>query len=444
MANIDPVSIGIDTLSKIPTACKEVAEARLANSTRTLVNDVRAELPGLADAMKKDLASSTRLQDTLACTAIEDSQAFQQLASSQIHLNDTLEWAAVSNTDTLEKVAQAIGGTSQTVAARSNDAIEHMKDISDHAHKAVREIHGIRVIGDSLVDCINYYGRWMQAVSAIQIAQGYQAIQVLAEISQHLGDANSIAVSGSGGPDGFAVNVYDFIKDRIDEIDPAEVERHRFFVYHPDTNWYGAFRRLISENRLPPTFCAKSDDLDTLCQYMQAVRTQLNTETECEKNVIFHLLIPSWYRLSIKEPLHFSDSLQPLRVEGQKHKGKPLVEFNLPAAPARLLNGVANILDPNNQNAMAAGVSATVTTTAVGWGVNGACLAAGIGLGIVTGLGPFIAAPIWIGTAMPTMAAVAPALHEAIYDALSEEAPRILGSNQRLDMTGRHRSSAYS
>ncbi|EUC42996.1 hypothetical protein COCMIDRAFT_102023 [Bipolaris oryzae ATCC 44560] len=305
-----------------------------------------------------------------------------------------------------------------------------MRRAADSADRVVREVHQIHVIGRSLVDRIDYHRRWMQTASAIQIAQANKVIQILTEISDHLGESNSIAVSGSGGPYGFAQPVYDFIKEEIDNIDEAEADKHRFFVYHPDTNWYGGFRRLIREDPLPPTFCAKSDDLDALCQYMQCVRAQ------CGKDVIFHLLIPAWGRISIKEPLHFPDCLQPFQVKGRKHKGKPYVEFNLPAAPTGLLHGVANNV-PNCicSHETASIVSAAVTTPTVGWGVNSVCLAVGLGVGAFTGVGTLIAIPVWMGTAWPAMMTAAPVIEKSIYGALREEAPMILGSRQRLRST---------
>jgi hypothetical protein len=102
----------------------------------------------------------------------------------------------------------------------------------------------------------------MQTFSAIQIAQGHQIIQRLTDVGDHLGDSNSITVSGSGGPDGFARLVYDSVVEATDGISEVERNNNRFFVYDPDTNWYPAFHRLIRQDPPPPTFCAKSDDLD--------------------------------------------------------------------------------------------------------------------------------------------------------------------------------------
>ena len=57
---------------------------------------------------------------------------------------------------------------------------------------------------------------------------------------------------------------------------------------------------------------------------------------------------------------------------------------------------------------VAGGVSTAITLPLVGWGVNGACLAIGIGLGTLTGLGFLIAVPVWFGTSPPAMSRAAP------------------------------------
>ena len=349
--------------------------------------------------------------------------------------SEPFDLATILAADTFGRAAlDTVSQGAETVATSAQVAVESMERVANSADQVVRNVHGIHVIGNSLVDHINYYGRWTQKFSAIRIAQGYQVIRALADIGEHLGETNSITVSGSGGPDGFAKHVYDFIKEKIGVIQEAERDNHRFFVYHPDTNWYPAFYRLITETPLPRTFCTKSDDLDKSCQYMQEVRAQLNRESGRGKDIIFHLLIPSWYSISFKQPLHFPDCLQPFKVEGEKHKLKENVEFNLPAAPAGLLDGVANVLDPKSLNKIAAGVSTATTLPVVGWGINGACLAVGLGLGTLTGLGALVAIPVWFGTAAPAMSVAAPVIHETVYDALCEEAPRVLGSTRRLNM----------
>ncbi|KAL6834740.1 hypothetical protein V8C40DRAFT_261432 [Trichoderma camerunense] len=438
---VDPIE-AVDTLLALPVKAtaiyKNVSEGRLADSKRKMVDIAAKRFPELANAMVEESKSMTELRNKLGQPALENARSNRELTFTQIQLNKTKEWGIVLTTNAAERFTEAIEDVSATVARNSDKIAGAIEDVSTTFARNTETIAASfnMLIGRSLVDHINYYGRWMQTVSAIQIAQGYQAIQVLTDISEHLGEANNIAVSGSGGPNGFAQNVYDFINERVDEVDPTQGDTHRFFVYHPDTNWYGAFHRLIRENPLSPMFCAKSDNLDTLCQFMQDIRTQLNAESDHGKSIVFHLLIPSWYRISIKEPLHFPESLQPFRVEGRRHKGSPLVAFNLPAAHAGLLNGVANVLDPKNQNKIAQGVSTAVTAPTVGWGINGACLAAGAGLGVVTGLGALIAIPVWIITAVPTMSIAAPAIEETIYDALREEAPRVLGSTQRLNLGG--------
>lgn len=102
------------------------------------------------------------------------------------------------------------------------------------------------------------------------------------------------------------------------------------------------------------------------------------------------------------------------------------------------MNGVANILDAKGWNRIARGASVATTLSAVGWGINGACLAFGLGVGAVTGLGLLAAMPLWFGTAMPAISTVAPIIDEAVYTALCEEAPRVLGSTNRLNLPRRY------
>lgn len=94
-------------------------------------------------------------------------------------------------------------------------------------------------------------------------------------------------------------------------------------------------------------------------------------------------------------------------------------------------------MNPNNWNAIAEGTGVAVTAPAVGWEVNGACLALGLGVGTLTGAGLLLALLLWMGTAPFAMGKSAPVIQETIYDALREEDPRVLGSNERLRMPGR-------
>ncbi|KAI9640996.1 hypothetical protein NHQ30_010423 [Ciborinia camelliae] len=163
----------------------------------------------------------------------------------------------------------------RTVIAGDEISTKNMQMVASSAKHVFRQANGIHVFGKSFVDRINYYGRWIHTISATRLPQGYLAIKVLTTISDHLEG------SGSGGPKGFARSVYDGIRMKIDGINDAERDNHLFFVYHPETNWYEAFNQLIRQDPFPPTFCAKSDDLNALCRYMQDVREQLQWGSEC-------------------------------------------------------------------------------------------------------------------------------------------------------------------
>lgn len=310
------------------------------------------------------------------------------------------------------------------------------------AQTVVQPCNGVDIISNSLIDHINYYGRWQLGIAAVQLAQGERVIEKLNSIGRELGESNSLTVSGATGPDGFAQPVYDFIMRCINKAhggDHRKLDNHRFFVFHPGSTWYGAFERLILRNPLPPQFCAKSDNLDKICQFMQEYRESLVSKSDHGKEVVFHLLMPTWYHVSYPEPLHFPECLYPLYVEGETYKDKDLVTLNLPAAPDGLLVDVSNVTDPNYWCQIAQTIESISTAVTMGWGVNGACLAAGLGAGVLTGLGPFVMIPVWFGGFVTLGTKLGPKvesfMEENVYYNLCEQDPRILGSTARLRIT---------
>lgn len=289
-------------------------------------------------------------------------------------------------------------------------------------------IQASHTIRNTVVNHVRTHGP--QVVQAAQMAQ---VIQELNYIATELRDGNCLTASGGSGPDGYGRHVYDLIQSKFRDIALADRRNHRVFVFHRDTIWYPAFDRLASENPLPPEYCMKRKNLDILCQDMQRYRQQLIEELDYGRDIVFHVLIPSWYKLCIREPLHFPTDLYPLQIEGELYHGEMVVEMNLPAAPPGLLHDVKNVLDPGNWDTIAAGAALVTTMPAVGWGANGACLALGLGIGALTGLGAIAAVPVWIATAPKAMSKTSSVVGPAVYNALREKAPRILGSNQSLD-----------
>ncbi|KDN63503.1 hypothetical protein CSUB01_11836, partial [Colletotrichum sublineola] len=189
------------------------------------------------------------------------------------------------------------------------------------------------------------------------------------------------------------------------------------------------FEQLLKEKLLPAAYCAYLDELNCLYALMKEDRRMLSNGSS---PVVFHLLIPAWYKIDVKEPLHFPDELQPLRIAGMRHSGKPLVSFNLPASQENLLDGVANVLDPEGHNMRAEIADAATFLVGGGWGTNGVCLATGVFLGGITGLGALVVIPVWFGGFMSVGAPAAAYAAQTIHGALRENAPRIIGSDDRL------------
>jgi hypothetical protein len=404
-------------------AIKNWNEARAASEIRKLAISQRA----LADTANNNFDELKHAALNTFETAAERNQA------------ETL--AASYATDTSSRVAEAVEDATTTVKNAANAVETSAKNVA-------RDINGVYVVANSLADRAEYFARFTLFTTTTLMIQVYQGVRALQKIGEVLGDikeemmlANSLQVQGSSGDYGFARHVYDFVQMKIDGVEDDDEKHHCFFVYHPDTNWYPAFRRLVRQNPLPPSFCGKSDNLDKLCQYMQSLR-ESNTPVdikadkkardEIKVNTIFHVLIPAWAPIAILEPLHFPQDLQPLLVEGLCHQGRPYVALNLPAAPRHLLNGVLNVLDPSQANARAEIVSGLTAVVASGWGANGAALALGMGVASIVGGGPFVFIPLWIAGGFTTMPVVGEYVQRTVYESLAEERPRVLGSNDRI------------
>lgn len=313
-----------------------------------------------------------------------------------------------------------------------------------HGSAAVEEtpvlklINGISVVNHSLLDRVEYYASWIQAAAITNAMQTSKQVKALNKISENTGKVaeelykqNCFKTQGGDGPDGPARASYDFIQYKIEENTEGD---HRYFVYHPDTDWVPSLKRLIRANPLPPTFCAIFHDLELACQRLRDFRGDLKAESEYGKDVVFHLLLPGWSHISFAEPLHFPSALQPFRIHGLIHDQRPYWTFNLPCAQQGLLDGVGNIYDPHTWNSKAyKGAIATAVVVAPGGLFGAAALgSATVGaLGLTGGLAGLVFVPMLLGLGPTSIFAVAPAVSDAVYNSLREE-PRILGSQDML------------
>ncbi|QKX58846.1 uncharacterized protein TRUGW13939_05974 [Talaromyces rugulosus] len=395
-------------------------EGSAEKARRSLLDEIEKQIPHMRDSL--DLVNDS----TILKNEIKTIAALEQL---------NLSHHTAAN---LDKMADSITTNTAQITGKIDEAASCINEMTLNSTGIAKDIHGVRIIGNSMLDSMEYHMKFMQTAAvglAFEVHQGVQALKKIGEsldgINKAMIDRNSIYTQGSAGEDGFATHVYDYIETSIEATTKdSSADNHRYFVYHPDTNWYPAFHRLIRNNPLPGGFCAKSDDLDQLCLIMQTARRTLVEASDAGKDINFHLLIPAWSPISITEPLHFPDDLQPFRVEGLKYQGKPYVTFNLPFERARLLYGIRNLRDPEGWNTLS-NVGASTTWLVGGTVLNTACLALGLCAGVATGLGTVIVVPIWGGGFFGTATTIALPATYAVRDALHERPPRILGSNER-------------
>ncbi|KAI1749004.1 hypothetical protein F4782DRAFT_514819 [Xylaria castorea] len=100
----------------------------------------------------------------------------RRIVESEILHNEAQAFMALENLKIRKDVATGLTSTSQSVA-RSSEPVANMASTSAVSMGAMagsgkaiaRELHGIYIMGASLVDRIDYYGKWMQISSTDQL-----------------------------------------------------------------------------------------------------------------------------------------------------------------------------------------------------------------------------------------------------------------------------------
>ena len=186
-------------------------------------------------------------------------------------------------------------------------------------------------------------------VEAYKIFQADQIAKELRGIADKITISNNIQAQGSGGADGFAAHVRDFINLKTAQY-TKDGGNHRFLVYHPDTQWHGAFRRLVQDSdALDESFCGITNDLFALGRWMLCMRVELQEQGQGQdkpNQVQFHVLIPAYQTLVIPQPFVLPRALFPLTFEGEVANGEPLVWLSFPLEGKTTLRDVGNIYKP--------------------------------------------------------------------------------------------------
>lgn len=209
----------------------------------------------------------------------------------------------------------------------------------------------------------------------LEVIKIYQAEQIRRElkgIADQLRIHNNLVAGGGGGPDGFARNVLDFLNLKVAEYTGND-SQHRFFIYHPDTHWHGAFARIRQEaGSEQPLLLGLSNDLFAVFRLMLCARVALEAEAgDGARNITFHLLIPSYCTLVIPRSFVILGNLFPLTIDGQIAQGERLVWLNLPQRDGYdrpVLSNVGNLDDlPDSSWKQFATASAATTTMLATW-----------------------------------------------------------------------------
>ncbi|KAF1952148.1 hypothetical protein CC80DRAFT_495484 [Byssothecium circinans] len=262
----------------------------------------------------------------------------------------------------------------------------------------------------------------------VHVLQGDSALRgVLQDIGVKIaGDIE--AQTGLKSPR-FAKQVHRFIYQRTKEMH-GDCADHFFFVYHPDTDWHPEFFSRVEADPLPTNFLGMSSNLDTLCIWMLFIRS-LFTQSKIKRETYFHILIPTYRPLVIRDPIIFPAALYPLKIEGHIHNSIFRVWLNIPnSSEGNLeLHDVGNLAAPPSFWQQWAGTIEGVTFCGTWMAGCGAAM----GLSAAAAV---IATPLAIAAFLAGASAAAYGTVTAV-DAVQEKtripAPRLLGGDLSQD-----------
>ncbi|PGH08767.1 hypothetical protein AJ79_05866 [Helicocarpus griseus UAMH5409] len=298
--------------------------------------------------------------------------------------------------------------------------------IQDQMQKPGQGIPSIQTCASSLAvffkrkNAFDLFSVFLNGISVVaQFVEVLQGPSALEEIGQNI-HRELEAQTGLTAPKTFAKQVHKVIMHQTSLLYEDGIP-HFYFLYHPDTDWHGYFFDIVSQKPLPPNLLGVSENLDALCLWMIFLRQHLDRDNR--RKVRFHLIIPAYRPMFIKDPLIFPDRLFPLTVQGLKHDSKEYVWFNLPTlndtdAYSLELKDVGNIHQPpSGGEAEAVGQFAAST-------------AGGFATAIVeASLAPPILAPfVFLKSGVKGMVGAVQATKQA-RDSLNQKPPRVLGQS---------------
>ncbi len=171
--------------------------------------------------------------------------------------------------------------------------------------------------------------KMFQAFAAGSITMGVlQVLQGTAEL-ERIGikiHGEIQAHTGLEAPKKFSEIVMHYLESETSTVHGDALD-HLYFLYHPDTDWHGWFWHRMKNRPFPDNFLGMSEHLELICAFMLFTRRNLRRS---RRSARFHLLIPSYRPLAVRQPYVFSEELYPLTIHGVRHDAQTRVWLNLP------------------------------------------------------------------------------------------------------------------
>ncbi|KAH0429196.1 hypothetical protein CcaCcLH18_08548 [Colletotrichum camelliae] len=208
-------------------------------------------------------------------------------------------------------------------AKQSKDLHTKLTDLQDPA-KLVLNTAGVIAKALSFNTCSDSLFKAVKTLSGGQAQCELAKLggQIQKNVEQISNGVDSLNNHQNQNSHSFPRHVHDFIASCTDESFETGEDEY-FFVYHPGTDWYPAFNRLLKEYPLPK-FCGAFHSIGAMSVFLENFRVVVGPDPT------INILVPAAHLFVVPDEIEIPSNLFPLRIRGELHQnGNPYVHVNI-------------------------------------------------------------------------------------------------------------------
>ncbi|GAB7330771.1 hypothetical protein MBLNU13_g02321t1 [Cladosporium sp. NU13] len=211
---------------------------------------------------------------------------------------------------------------SETIS-KSQDTLSRVDDTLSCAQWCLRCVSVVTGITSTVSGACTAY-------QSITDAKAKSHLETLGQtVSEDVKEVNNSmdTLIGLDEPSKLSEHIYNFVRQQaeLDGLQPGT--KDLFFVYHPGSNWWPEFDKLLKKSPLAG-FCGKTNEIEALIMALVSIRLAVRDKPEQH---VFHVLVPSAHLYVITDVIVIPEYLGPISIEGEKdRRNKPFVYVTMP------------------------------------------------------------------------------------------------------------------